>query len=89
MKNLLKILTISFALSVVFFSCTKKPLTLDDETSMKTLLKASDKDITELILKEASEKGKIPEEKLNVEYILRDEKSQAIAVKIKIKEQMN
>ena len=89
MKNLLKILTISFALSVVFFSCTKKPLTLNDETSMKTLLKASDKDITELILKEASEKGKIPEEKLNVEYILRDEKSQAIAVKIKIKEQMN
>ena len=82
-----KLLTLASVLSVLFFSCTKKPLTLDDETSMKTLLKASDKDITELVLKEAAEKGNIPEEKLNVEYILRDEKNQAIAVKLKIDEQ--
>ncbi len=88
MKKLLKLLTtISFILSVFFFSCEKKPLTLDDETSMKTLLKASDKEITELVIKEAKEKGNISEEKLEVEYILRDEKSQAIAVKLKINEQ--
>ena len=78
---------ISFILSVFFFSCEKKPLTLDDETSMKTLLKASDKEITELVIKEAKEKGNVSEEKLEVEYILRDEKSQAIAVKLKIDEQ--
>lgn len=87
MKKLLKLLTISFILSVFFFSCEKKPLTLDDETSMKTLLKASDKEISELVIKEAKEKGNISEEKLEVEYILRDEKSQAIAVKLKINEQ--
>ena len=86
-KKLLKSLTVSFVLSMLFISCAKKPLTLDDETSMKTLLKASDEDITELVLKEAAEKGNIPEERLNVEYILRDEKSQAIAVKLKINEQ--
>jgi len=85
--KILKFLTLSFVISVLFFSCAKKPLTLDDETSMKTLLKASDKDITELVLKEATEKGNIPEENLNVEYILRDEKSQAIAIKLKINEQ--
>ena len=87
MKKLLKLLSISFILSVFFFSCEKKPLTLDDETSMKTLLKASDKEITELVIKEAKEKGNVSEEKLEVEYILRDEKSQAIAVKLKINEQ--
>ena len=87
MKKLLKLLSISFIVSVFFFSCEKKPLTLDEETSMKTLLKASDKEITELVIKEAKEKGNISEEKLEVEYILRDEKSQAIAVKLKINEQ--
>lgn len=87
MKKLLKLLSISFIVSVFFFSCEKKPLALDDETSMKTLLKASDKEITELVIKEAKEKGNISEEKLEVEYILRDEKSQAIAVKLKINEQ--
>lgn len=83
--KILKFLTLSFVISVLFFSCAKKPLTLD--ASMKTLLKASDKDITELVLKEAAEKGNIPEENLNVEYILRDEQSQTIAVKLKINEQ--
>ena len=85
MNKFLKLLTISLVFSPLFFSCEKKPLTLDKETSMKTLLKASDEDLTELIVKEAKEKGDIPEENLDVEYILRDEKSQTIAVKLKIK----
>ena len=87
MNKLLKILTISFVSVIFFVSCTKKPLTLDDETSMKTLLKASDSEITELIMKEASEKGNVPEESLEVEYILRDEKSQTMAVKLKVNNQ--
>ena len=87
MKKLFELLTISFAISLLLFSCTKKPLTLDSETSMKTLLKASDKEITELVVKEAAEKGNIAEDRLNVEYILRDEKSQAIAVKLNINKQ--
>lgn len=87
MNKIIKFLTIAFVLVTVFVSCTKKPLTLDEETSMKTLLKASDTEITELIKKEATEKGNIPEEDLKVEYILRDEKSQTIAVKLKIQEE--
>ena len=87
MIKLLKLFTISFALSVLFFSCAKKPLTLDTETPMKALLKASDQELTKLIIKEAKEKGNIPEENLEVEYILRDDESQAIAVKLKVKEQ--
>ena len=87
MIKLLKLFIISFALSVLFFSCAKKPLTLDKETPMKALLKASDQELTELIIKEAKEKGNIPEENLEVEYILRDDESQAIAVKLKVKEQ--
>lgn len=87
MNRLFKLLAISLTVSTLFFSCAKKPLTLDEETSMKTLLKASDSEITELVIKEAKEKGNIPEENLNVEYILRDDKGQAIAVKLKIKEQ--
>lgn len=84
MNKFFKILAIAFVLSVLFFSCAKKPLTLDKETSMKTLLKASDDEITELVIKEATEKGNLSEENIDVEYILRDEKSQAIAVKLKI-----
>lgn len=84
MTRFLKILTIAFALSPLFFSCSKKPLTLDKETSMKTLLKASDDEITELVIKEATEKVDLSEEEIDVEYILRDEKSQAIAVKLKV-----
>lgn len=86
MNRLLKLFTILLVSSLLFLSCTKKPLTLDKETSMKTLLKASDSEIMELVKKEAKEKGNIPEEQLDVEYILRDEKSQAIAVKLKILE---
>lgn len=87
MDKFFKLLAISFVSVILFVSCTKKPLTLDDETSMKTLLKASDSEVTELIMKEASEKGNIPEEDLEVEYILRDEKNQAMAVKLKVNNQ--
>ena len=85
MKRILEILSVTFFVSLFVFSCTKKPLTLDDETSMKTLMKASDSEITELVVKEASEKANLPKENIDVKYILRDEKSQAIAVKLKIK----
>ncbi|MBQ1181702.1 MAG: hypothetical protein IIX63_06260 [Treponema sp.] len=87
MDKFFKLLAISFVSVILFVSCEKKPLTLDDETSMKTLLKASDSEVTELIMKEAAEKGNIPEEDLEVEYILRDEKSQVMAVKLKVNNQ--
>lgn len=83
MNRFFKLLTIAFILSVLF-SCAKKPLTLDKETSMKTLLKASDNEIAELVIKEATEKGNLSEENIDVEYVLRDEKNNAIAVKLKI-----
>lgn len=84
MNRLLKLFTVLLVSSFLFLACTKKPLSLDKETSMKTLLKASDSEITELIKKEAKEKGNISEDQLDVEYILRDEKTQAIVVKLKI-----
>lgn len=84
MNRFFKILAMAFVLSPFFFSCAKEPLTLDKETSMKTLLKASDDEITELVIKEAIEKGNVSEENIDVAYILRDEKTQAIAVKLKI-----
>ncbi|MFC2329844.1 MAG: hypothetical protein ACFNKL_02055 [Treponema sp.] len=87
MNRIFEVLITAFVISTFFFSCAKKPLTLDKDTPMKTLLKASDEEITELIVKEAKEKGNISEEDLDVEYILRDEKSQAIAVKLKINKQ--
>jgi hypothetical protein len=87
MDKFFKLLAISFVSVILFVSCEKKPLTLDDETSMKTLLKASDSAVTELIMKEAAEKGNIPEEDLEVEYILRDEKNQSMAVKLKVNNQ--
>lgn len=86
MNRLLKLFTVLLVSSLLFLSCTKKPLSLDKETSMKTLLKASDSEITELVKKEAKEKGNISEDQLDVEYILRDEKTQAIVVKLKILE---
>ena len=87
MNRIFEVLITAFVISTCFFSCAKKPLSLDKDTPMKTLLKASDEEITELIVKEAKEKGNISEEDLDVEYILRDEKSQAIAVKLKINKQ--
>lgn len=87
MNKIIKLITICAIASTIFISCAKKPLTLDKETSMKTLLKASDKDITDLVVKEATEKANLDAKDVNVEYILRDEKSQAIAVKIKINQE--
>lgn len=87
MSKFLKFIAISFVVSAIFISCAKKPLTLDDETPMKALLKASDEEITELVVKEAREKGEFSDEEINIEYILRDEKNQAIAVKIKTNKQ--
>ncbi len=84
MNGFFKFFTICFAVSTLAVSCAKKPLTLDNNTSMKTLLKANDEEIKELIVKEATEKANIPEENINVEYILRDEKAQVIATKIKV-----
>lgn len=83
MKKICKLLLIGFSISLLFVSCEKKPLTLDENTSMNTLLKASDDDITALVVKEVTEKAQIPAEDVSVEYILRDEKSQTLVVKIK------
>jgi hypothetical protein len=83
MKKLFGIITLIFTVSLGFISCEKKPLTLDKETPMKRLLKASDEEIAELVVREAKEKANLTEENIEIEYILRDEKNQAIAVKIK------
>ena len=87
MKKFLVVFIISLITVTFFISCKKKPLTLDNETPMKALLKANDKEITDLVLKEVNEKAGISEEDVSVEYILRDEKNQAIAVKVKINNQ--
>ena len=67
-------------------ACSKQPLTIDENTPMKTLLKASDEQITELVINEAVKEIEIPAENITVEYILRDNKSQAIAIKLNIKQ---
>lgn len=87
MKRFFKFTAIAFAVSVLLISCEKKPLTLDNQTSMKTLLKASDEEITELVVKEATKEANLSAEDIDIEYILRDAKSQAIAVKIKANKQ--
>jgi len=87
MKKSFVILSAAVALSVALVSCKKKPLTLDESTPMKALLKASDEEITELVKKEAAEKANFDSENLDIEYILRDEENQAIVVKMKIKEE--
>lgn len=87
MKRFFKFTEIAFAVSVLLISCEKKPLTLDNQTSMKTLLKASDEEITELVVKEATKEANLSAEDIDIEYILRDAKSQAIAVKIKANKQ--
>lgn len=85
MKRILTVIISGIVVSVLATSCSKKPLTLGEETSMKTLLKASDKEIKELAIKEAKEKANLSEENVDVEYILRDEKNQTLVVKMKIK----
>jgi len=77
---------IVISVTLLLVGCSKQPLTLDENTSMKTLLKASDKEITELVMREIEEKTDMPSEDVSVEYILRDNDSQAMAVKVKIKQ---
>ena len=79
------ILGIIMSLTLLLVGCSKQPLTLDENTSMKTLLKASDKEITELVMKEIEEKMDMSSEDVSIEYILRDNDSQSLAVKVKIK----
>ena len=83
MNKLFKLLIITI-ITILFLSCTTKVLTLDETTSMRTILNAKDSEITELIIKEAKEKGDISEEDIKVEYIIKDKKNEAIAVKLNI-----
>jgi hypothetical protein len=64
--------------------CSKQPLTLDESTPMKALLRASDEQITELVINEAVAKTDISAESISVEYILRDAGSQVMVVKLNI-----
>jgi uncharacterized lipoprotein YajG len=66
--------------------CSKQPLTLDESTPMKTLLRASDEQIAELVINEAVTKMDMSAEDISVEYILRDKDNQAMAVKLNIKQ---
>jgi len=87
MNKLFKYSILILTVAMLIVSCKKKPLTLDEQTSMKTLLKADDEEIKNLVLKEVEERSELTAEAVDIEYILRDEESQAIAVKLKIKEQ--
>jgi len=60
-------------------------LTLDENTPMRALLMADDKEIAELIMREIEEKMDMSSEDISVEYILRDNDNQAMAVKVNIK----
>ena len=79
------ILGIVICVTLLVVGCSKKPLTLDENTSMKTLLRASDKEITELVMREIEEKMGMSSEDVSVEYILRDNSSQALAIKVNLK----
>ena len=79
-------LWIVMGVTLLVVGCSKQPLTLDENTSMKTLLKANDKDITELVMREIEEKMDMSSEDVSVEYILRDNDSQTMAVKVRIKQ---
>ena len=80
------ILWIVMGVTLLVVGCSKQPLTLDENTSMKTLLRANDKDITDLVMREIEEKMDMSSEDVSVEYILRDNDSQAMAVKVRIKQ---
>ena len=82
MRKILGILTIITLIA----ACNKQPLTIDENTPMKTLLKASDEQITELAINEAAKEMDISPEDVSVEYILRDNKSQVMAIKLNIKQ---
>jgi len=78
---------LGFLISITLMAgCSKKPLTLDESTPMKALLRASDEQITELVINEAVTEIGIPAESISVDYILRDNDSQAIAVRLSIKQ---
>ena len=80
------ILWIVMGVTLLVVGCSKQPLTLDENTSIKTLLRANDKEITELVMREIEEKMDMSSEDVSVEYILRDNDSQAMAVKVRIKQ---
>lgn len=80
------ILGIVMGMTLLVAGCRKQPLTLDENTSMKTLLRASDEEITELVLREVEEKMDLSAEDISIEYILRDKDSQALAVKVSKKQ---
>jgi hypothetical protein len=80
------ILGIVTAVTLLAVGCRKEPLTLDEKTPMKALLSASDKEITDLVMREIKEKMDISSEDVSIEYILRDKNSQALAVKVKVKD---
>jgi alpha-D-ribose 1-methylphosphonate 5-triphosphate synthase subunit PhnI len=80
------ILGIVMGVTLLVVGCSKQPLTLDENTSMKALLRASDEEITELVMREVAEKMDLSSEDVSVEYILRDKDSQALAVKVSRKQ---
>ena len=80
------ILWVVVSVTLLMVGCSKQPLTLDENTSMKALLRANDKEITELVMREIEEKMDMSPEDVSVEYILRDNDSQALAVKVRIKQ---
>ena len=80
------ILGIVMGVALFVVGCSKQPLTLDENTSMKALLRASDEEITELVMREVAEKMDLSADDVSVEYILRDNDSQALAVKVRKKQ---
>ena len=80
------ILGIVMGVALFVVGCSKQPLTLDENTSMKALLRASDEEITELVMREVAEKMDLSADDVSVEYILRDNDSQALAVKVSKKQ---
>jgi hypothetical protein len=84
-EELAKDIQTPFPLDIIV-GYSKKPLTLDERTPIKTLLEASDEQIIELVINEAVTEMGISAESILVEYILRDNDSQAMAVKLNIKQ---
>jgi alpha-D-ribose 1-methylphosphonate 5-triphosphate synthase subunit PhnI len=80
------ILGIIMGVALLVVGCSKQPLTLDENTSMKALLRASDEEITELVMREVAEKMDLSADDVSIEYILRDNDSQALAVKVRKKQ---
>ena len=64
----------------------ERQLTLDENTLMRDLLIASDEEITKLVMREIEEKMDMSSGDVSVEYILRDDDTQALAVKVHIKQ---